>query len=163
MAVQALGDIAQVSRICNLYFLSTHAKFPILSEAKLLQGLPSLDSTQSMDFVTLCLCIILVQKKPSAGGVAPPCYDPLYSLAKLCVGSLEAVGNYSTEAVQSKLLIIWYEVGHGIYPAASISMGSCARSVRYLDFHGHWSPSKKPDARESEKQAAWWMAHNLDR
>lgn len=162
VVLEALGSLERVTRVCELYFLSTHPKFPILSEAKIVQGLPSLFSTARMDFVALCLCILLVQQRPLGRGPAPNA-APIYSLAKICVSSLEAAGTYSIEVAQSKLLIVMYEVGHGIFPAASVSMGSCARSVKYLGFPADWSPSQKLKDQEGENQAARWMAHNLDR
>lgn len=161
MVRQALGAFEEVERVCRLYFVSTHPKFPIISETKFYQKLPTLSSLQSIEFAILCLCITLVQQRPSEDN-ARPSEHPRYRCAKMCLGYLEATGNFSIETIQCKLLIILYEMGHGIYPAASISMGSCARLARQFDFRNDPSEGKF-GTWESEKDAAWWMAHNLDR
>jgi hypothetical protein len=62
------------------------------------------------------------------------------------------------------LLIALYEVGHGIYPAASISMASCARAARNLGLHKIRSkPLSESEDEIEEKRRTWWAIHNLDR
>jgi hypothetical protein len=62
------------------------------------------------------------------------------------------------------LLIVLYEAGHGIYPAASISMASCARVARNLGLHKIRSKPLSENGDDlGEKRRTWWAIHNLDR
>lgn len=88
----------------------------------------------------------------------------LYAIAKLGISSLETAGRYNLATVQSMLLITLYEASHGIYPAAAISMASCARAARNLGFQrvsieqpnmGRWSTK--------EQRITLLAIHNLDR
>lgn len=158
IALQSLGSTEQLQRVCRLYFASTHPKFPIISEPRLMRDLPNIFSSARLECVIRCLCIMLVQQIPSEDSLTPQ-ETSLYNLAKISVGLLDAMANFSIEAIQCKLLVILFEMGHGIYPAASISIAACARSVRNLDFHQVDSFSDDG----TERETVSWMVHNLDR
>lgn len=88
----------------------------------------------------------------------------LYVLAKTGINQLETLRCYSIDTIQSMLLIALYEAGHGIYPAASISMASCARAARNLGLHKIRSkPLSESEDGIDEKRRTWWAIHNLDR
>jgi hypothetical protein len=78
---------------------------------------------------------------------------------------LESTGSLSTRLLQSRVLISLYEFGHGIHPAAYLSIGHCARLGLALDFHN--TPQISDDRRtwisSEEKQRTWWAVIILDR
>jgi hypothetical protein len=148
----------------RIYFSSTHFKLAILSEKKFYERLPSLFAPASADlgYITLCLCMHLIQQTPSPS--SGTMLSPLYALAKTGINQLEMLGYFPIETIQSMLLIVLYEVGHGIYPAASISMASCARAARNLGLHKIRSkPLTESENENGDKRRAWWAIHNLDR
>jgi hypothetical protein len=88
----------------------------------------------------------------------------LYTLAKTGINQLETLNRFSLDTVQSMLLIVLYEAGHGIYPGASILMASCARAARNLGLHKIRSKPLSGNGDDlGEKRRTWWAIHNLDR
>ena len=53
----------------------------------------------------------------------------LYILVKGYIASLEAIDVNSLELLQCRLLLTIFEVGHGLYPAAYISIGANVRAA----------------------------------
>jgi hypothetical protein len=144
------------------YFSSTHFKLEIVSKKKFYERLPSLFESADSGFTTLCLCMLLLQQNPSLS--TGSMISPLYALAKTGINQLEMLHCLSIDTIQSMLLIVLYEVGHGIYPAASISMASCARAARNLGLHKIRSQLLYESGDDiSEKRRIWWAIHNLDR
>ena len=91
----------------------------------------------------------------------------LYVMVKSNISLLESTGYLSLEVVQSRVLLSYYEMGHGILPAALISIGACARAARALGLHKKLfhSPSENSGARmrAEEEKRVWWAVINLDR
>lgn len=56
----------------------------------------------------------------------------LYVSIKTSIALLEASGFLSVRVLQAKLLVCFYEVGHAIETAASISIAGCGRIVQAL-------------------------------
>lgn len=52
------------------------------------------------------------------------------------MAELEGQGHNSLDLIQARLFITMFEIGHGIYPAAYISIGSL---VRAMDAHALFS------------------------
>ncbi|PON22914.1 hypothetical protein TGAM01_v208169 [Trichoderma gamsii] len=162
-----LGTPDEMRRTSNAYFSSIHYRLPIISESRFNQNFPKLFNPSTIDFTTLCLCMKLVHTSPSQQAVGgTDAVSPSYLIAKSSIGLLEATGFLTLDAIQSRLLLVLYEVGHGIYPAASVSIGSCARLARHAglsrDFwHAQEAAVANPDA--EERRRTWWAIHNLDR
>lgn len=154
-------------RTSDAYFGSIHYRLPIISESRFNQNFPTLFNPATIDFTTLCLCMKLVHTSPSQQAVGETdAVSPSYLIAKSSIGLLEATGFLTLDAIQSRLLLVLYEVGHGIYPAASVSIGSCARLARHAglsrDFwHAQEAAVTTSDA--EERRRTWWAIHNLDR
>lgn len=90
----------------------------------------------------------------------------LYVTLKGIISLLEATSYHSLEVVQCRLLIAFYEIGHGIYPAAAASIGACAKMAHFAGFRHRSILSSNEDEREivaEEKKRTLWMMHNLDR
>lgn len=68
---------------------------------------------------------------------------------KTWVSTTEGLGLNSPVLVQSRILVTLYEVAHGMYPAAYISIGATVRAADALVFHpesGDRSQSQSPEA-----------------
>lgn len=161
-ALSVLGSVDETRKVSRAYFSATHYKLAILSQKKFYERLPSLFTSTDPGFITLCLCMHLLQQTPSP--LAASMISSLYALAKTGISHLENLHCYSIDIIQSMLLIALYEVGHGIYPAVSISMASCARAARNLGLHKIRSePLSKSGGDIGEKRRTWWAIHNLGR
>ena len=72
------------------------------------------------------------------------------------------MGSTSLNFLQSRLLVITYEVGHGLYPSVITSMAACARACRALILE--WQLQQIDDnTRNEEHLRTWWAVHNLER
>ena len=92
----------------------------------------------------------------------------LYVTIKCFIGALESINSFSLEIIQCRLLITFYEIGHGTYPAASISIAACARTARALglnkkQFEVESLKDHAATARAEAEKRAWWAVTNLDR
>jgi hypothetical protein len=67
---------------------------------------------------------------------------PIYLSAKKFLGMSEASGTVSLLILQAALLVVWYEYGQAIYPAAYISAGWCVRYGNVLGINGHSAASE---------------------
>lgn len=159
-----LGSPDEVHKMSRIYFASVHYKLPVISQERFYERLPSLFISAFSEFTLLCLCMHLIQQSPSLP--TESMVSSFYTTAKTGVSLLEATGRESLDTIQCRLLLVLYEVGHGLYPAASISIGACARAARNLGFHhriSHSSDLIRMDTVDEERRRAWWVVHNLDR
>lgn len=67
--------------------------------------------------------------------------------------------------VQCQLLLAVYELGHGIFPAVSSTIASCAKAGRNIGItKDHLSKDKSQRGQAFEERLhTWWAIHNLDR
>ncbi|KAL7803003.1 fungal-specific transcription factor domain-containing protein [Trichoderma afarasin] len=152
----------EVRQTASTYFSSVHRRLPIISESRFHENLSRLFVPSGIDFTTLCLCMKLIQQNPvQQNARTRDISSPHYLVAKSSIGFLEAAGFDTLDAIQSRLLLALYEIGHGIYPAASVSIGSCARLARNLGLsRDSW---RSQDTDVEERKRTWWAVHNLDR
>jgi hypothetical protein len=75
---------------------------------------------------------------------------------------MEESGIASTHILQSGILIALYEFGHGIYPAAYLSIGACARWGMMYEFDEMEGRGQGWMDTE-ERKRAWWAVLILDR
>lgn len=148
----------------RVYFVSTHYKLAVVSKARFDERLPDLFVSAGTDFTILCLCMYLIQQPLSLAKEGM--VSSLYTTAKTSISLLEATGCHSLDTIQCRLLLALYEMGHGLYPAASISIGACARAARNLGLHhGSAPPTALASIKvtDEERRRTWWAVHNLDR
>jgi hypothetical protein len=159
-----LGTVEDVRRTALKYFNSIYRRMPILSKSKYLEHLPSLYTAPQADFITLCLCLCLVVQYPQEG---LSMQTSLYVMVKNYISLLEATGFLTLSVIQSRVLISFYEMGHGMLPAASISIGACARAARALGLNKKAFQTVKDDdaarIRAEEEKRVWWAIICLDR
>ena len=86
--------------------------------------------------------------------------------AKQFYVQVERSCTFSLLVLQAGLLIALYEVGHGIYPAAFLSVGACARYAQALGIKSNGSMSAKRVlslVEVEEHRRVWWAIVILDR
>ncbi|KAF2115878.1 hypothetical protein BDV96DRAFT_59676 [Lophiotrema nucula] len=120
----------------SAYHQAIEPWFPIASK---LQGRvrPTWDET-SLDVALLCLSILLLTTCPSStaksdGNTSE--LETLYLHTKSSLALAEGLGFNSFPLVQSRILITLFEVSHGFYPAAFISIGATLGAVDALEVH----------------------------
>ncbi|KAF7587215.1 hypothetical protein BBP40_007552 [Aspergillus hancockii] len=123
-----IGDDRRIHEAATAYFRTIHSWFPIVAERSFLERLPNIRSIVGPGFSLLVLCIFLLGAIPVDGKI-PARMRSLYTLVKGFVASLDAVGINSLDLLQCRLLLTIFEVGHGLYPAAYISMGANVRAA----------------------------------
>lgn len=82
--------------------------------------------------VLLMLVIHLLSTTASQG---LPGTGELYAQVKRCYSFVETLGIITPRVLQAALLIAYWEVGSGVYPAAYLSVGLCARLGHALGIH----------------------------
>ncbi len=91
----------------------------------------------------------------------------LYRAVKQFYFDIEFSGRLSLQTLQAAVLIAIYEIGHGIYPAAIISVSNCARIGTLLGIDKSlnvWGPSSGiPWIELEERRRVWWAIIILDR
>jgi hypothetical protein len=163
-ATQIIGSLERLSEISNDFFPGTYQRIPIMSVGRFHRNLQSLATEPPADFVLLCLCVHLVQQTPLAGTASMK--SPLYITLKNLISFIETTNHPSLDGLHCRILLVYYEIGHGLNMAAYISVATCARIARALGLH------KKPWRRASagldiidleEKKRMWWAIVNMDR
>ncbi|KAL7941284.1 hypothetical protein V8C42DRAFT_335296 [Trichoderma barbatum] len=143
--------------------------FPIIAESRLGDHLPADWTAATLDFSLLCLTIILFCTTPKSehwGDNEVSELKDLYLSAKSWIALVEGMGDNSTEIVLSRLFITAFEVTHGLYPAAYISISAAARAAETLKKEKvSASTSYKPPAEEGrvEECMIWAAIKILDR
>lgn len=166
-ALNILSTPDEVRQIAATYFSSTHARLPMISESRFYDNISKLFTPAGIDFTVLCLCIKLIQIfPPQQITVTVDMASSHYHAAKSGISVLEATGHGSLTAIQSRLLVVLYEMGHGLYPAASVSIGACARLLRNIGLgsdSSHLQGDTSIGVDAEERKRTWWAVHNLDR
>jgi hypothetical protein len=161
-----IGDSAQRRGIAMQYFDSIHQWMPIVSKVKWDRLLASdLENNLGADHVFLLLSMKLIQSVPADTPGAMAC--PLYTMAKEYATIIEMAGLYTLAKLQGNLLVTVYEMGHGIFPSAYLSLGNCTTLAIALGIHNEAAPQilEKPRNRIEweERLRTWWMIRILDR
>jgi hypothetical protein len=164
-AFQILGPHFEILEgAADAFFSGTHQRLSTLSRYRFYERLRGLGTQPNGGLLMLCLCIWLVERKPSGGGISAHML-PYVTLKSLLV-VLESAGDMSLDIVQCKLIMTWFELGHGLHTAAYISIGACARSARALSLHKAEDIDSSSHADVfllEEKRRTWWVIMNVDR
>ena len=145
--------IAQESFI--KYFNTVHSWFPVISQKRLQERLPGIWKKPCADFCLLSLCISLITMHPD-GPELPNRMRSIYTMIKSSVGALDAIGTNSLELFQCRLLITLFELVHGLYPAAYVSIGAVSRAGVALGVHEKSYQMKHGDQEEAEEARCVW-------
>ncbi|KAL4924258.1 uncharacterized protein BDV17DRAFT_275112 [Aspergillus undulatus] len=123
-----IGGGDGIAQSTAAYFSTVHVWFPIIDRDAYHRRLEKADPPSESSLLTLCMCLITI---PSSDGMSAQ-VNGLYMFATTTVSSLTAAGVSSLQLLQSRLLLSLFEVGHGMYPAAYISIGANVRAAEAM-------------------------------
>lgn len=111
--------------VCELYFGSVDTWFPFISKKGLDLSIQSNLPTETPGLALLLLCMKLICSASHPYTSASE--STLYKTAKSFLNTIEEVSPVAIHVFQSLVLIALYEVGHGIFPAAYLTVGRAVR------------------------------------
>ena len=174
--MEYLGDKIEIQDMATHFFETVHTWMPFISRKRLLNYLvydmgvnvhsPSPSTTM------LLHCMKLMLWKPGAvsfpgsdeGSKEPNPLTPAYIDAKALWLEAEMAGILSLTILQAGLLLACYEIAHAIYPAACLSVASCAKYGMALGIDRPDKELQVDDWVEAEeKKRVWWTVVILDR
>lgn len=164
LILRLIGDVNDIHDTAAKFFDHIHLWMPFISKKRFYDiHLRTLTPSQS-DVVLLLLCLRLITTLPPAR--PRDARTPLYYAAKHFFLDIEGEGSFSILVLQACILLGLYEIGHGIYPAAFLTIGACARYAHALGFN----VSKTVKSRKvltlveaEERRRVWWAIVILDR
>ena len=164
--LKVVGSRERMHQISVAYFASISRRISIISAQRFYGKLPSVGSDScTADCAALCLSICLSLELPQPGDTSMQ--SSLYITLKSILSLLEATAYHSLDSVQCRLLVAFYELGHGIHSASSASVAACAKIAQFAAvLHQPVPPSHGEDNRDifiEERRRTIWALHNFDR
>ncbi|KAI1066806.1 hypothetical protein LB506_012030 [Fusarium annulatum] len=157
LALLSQGNV--VLDVSQNYFATIHTWFPMISKKRMDMGLPVQNAGPDLAMLFLGMKLITT-----------PAIDitdsTLYDTAKSFLSSLESNGVVSLLCLQAMILVALYEYSHAIYPAAWMTIGSCARYADILGITpGDYSPLGQVTTwtEAEERRRVWWAIYILDK
>ena len=163
------GYVNDPEFIISQHFATTQSWMPLISKKKIYQELANEQSRHRSDFIILLYCMKLLMWWP-------PEHDRdtkidgrtiAHSTATRLLHDAEATGILTLQLLQAKLFVCFYELGHGIYPAAYLSVGACARYGMALGIDSTNEALQSNYATDpmdlEEMRRCWWAVVILDR
>ncbi|OAA66938.1 Transcription factor [Niveomyces insectorum RCEF 264] len=154
---------ARFKQIATHYYQLVHPWLPIVSKRKVYDHLLNPLLPLRVDAVFLCLCMQLVSQPPETESP----WTPQYRAATRFFTDVQAAGVLSMESLQGCILLATYEMGHAMYPAAEVSIGTCLKCALVLGMG--WTASSKDAlvamswADTEERRRTWWAIFILER
>ncbi|KAJ5238517.1 fungal-specific transcription factor domain-containing protein [Penicillium chermesinum] len=109
----------------------------------------------------LLLACIRLNTEPVPGGQP---VNRAYLAVKSNFVSAEIYWTLSIRLLQALLLLLIYEHGHGVYPSAYTTLGSCARYLAALDINTGSEQEYSRDWMSGEvRRRLWWFVYVMDR
>lgn len=118
------------------------------------------------DLTILIFCMKLINWSPvkQTQGKAK---TPAYLAAKRILLAPESESMLTLQILQASIIVLIYEVGHTIYPAAYMSVGTCAKYGLALGIDRQKEISGTAPIldilEEEERRRAWWATIVFDR
>jgi Fungal Zn(2)-Cys(6) binuclear cluster domain/Fungal specific transcription factor domain len=156
-----IGDPWQVA---EQWFRETSSWLPILSikhfRDKVLQPL----SAMPADTLLLLASMKVITWAPSGDSSAR---TTAYIATKRCHQEAQLMGVLSVPLLQAMVILALYEIGHAIYPAAYLSIGSCARYGMAIGVDGANATDINDRQlslfEQEERRRLWWVIVIIDR
>jgi len=139
--------------IFSKYNQSIHPWFPIFTQ-NFQHQLPQFWDEASLGCTLLAFCTGLLCTSPhctSGDGNPQPDFQSTYLQAKSWIAEVEGLGINSAKIVQARILVTLFEVAHGFYPAAYISIAATVRAAHALRVHPCSQTSAFPSATNQEE------------
>ncbi|TVY81163.1 Depudecin biosynthesis cluster-specific transcription activator, partial [Lachnellula suecica] len=161
-----LGDGPSVQGVITEYFATVHKWVPVISQKRMTRNMANPLWDAGPDLALLFLCMKLIILRPQDG--IESSQNPVYISAKRFVALLEMNGATTLIILQANLLVMWYEYGHSIYPAAWMTAGWCVRYGNLLGINNHAQALQilgRPDTwtEKEERRRTWWGVQIADR
>jgi hypothetical protein len=164
-----IGDAGNVENIASQYFDSIHTWMPIISKRRFYEQLSNPTTSSLADFALLVLSMKLLVSVPPHD--VRDAQSTLYLCAKRYALEIESTAILTLKTMQAQLLITLYEMGHAVYPAAFMSLGTCVRSGQALGIQWEEGVKEAPTAltramswvQLEEQHRVWWAVVILDR
>ncbi|KAF5575666.1 fungal specific transcription factor factor [Fusarium subglutinans] len=157
LALLSQGNV--VLDVSQTYFATIHIWFPMISKKRMDMGLPVQNAGPDLAILFLGMKLVTTPAIDITGSA-------LYDTAKSFVASLESNGVVSLLCLQAMILVALYEYSHAIYPAAWMTVGSCARYADILGIMpGEYSPLGQVTTwtEAEERRRVWWSIYILDK
>lgn len=163
--VLALLKEDDLGSMAESFFSTIHKWLPIVSKKRLSLTLANPTAEPGADLALLFLCMRLITQVPPKSQSAQ---DAVYWTAKSFFAMVESNALMSVQLIQSALLLAAYEIFHGIYPAAYLTTGHCARLVYAFGLHDRKNAPqmiRRPGswAEVEELRRVWWGTLLMDR
>lgn len=160
--LQLLGSLEEIQLTVDNFFGHIHQWMPFISKKRFhnLYMQPSFHSRPDVALVLLALKLITTHPLPDL----PNPRTALYHTVKHFY--LEVESSFSLLVLQAGILVALYELAHGIYPAAFLSIGQCARYAHALGINAsHTVPATRvlTLVEVEERRRVWWAIVILDR
>ncbi|KAI5467616.1 hypothetical protein BGZ63DRAFT_419312 [Mariannaea sp. PMI_226] len=158
---------SDVNTIYEHYFNSVDTWLPFVSRKRLKQGIQANDLKEASGLALLLLCMKLASEQPDPHG-SSSADSALYKAAKSYLVTVEELSPASLHLFQSLVLIALYELGHGIFPAAYLTVGRAARLGILRGYHDRKNATQLFTTPPSwtyweEERRTWWAASILER
>ncbi len=146
------------------YWEKVHWWMPIISKKRFYDHSLNPLVPQGVDVVLLLSAMRLVLWHPERE--LRPVTE--YLTTRHAILEAETAGILTLQLLQAKILLTFYEFGHAVYPAAYLSVGSCARFGAALGVNKclhvtDLSVSPEAALETEEKRRSWWAVLILDR
>ena len=152
----------------GLYFEKIYHWMPIISKKHFYDHLLNPLSPPRADITLLIYCMKLLLSSPQSQSQDEQIPQTSgYLTAKRFLLEAEIAGILTLQLLQAQILVLLYEIGHAIYPAAYMSIGACARYGLALgideqrDMHSNQPYLKLLE--QEERGRVWWAVVILDR
>ena len=157
-----IGNAETWEGIATEYFSTTHTWMPIISKKNLYEHIRNPLGQIRLDYALLLLAMDLICWVPDRDDPR----TPTYLAAKSFYLDLEIQGFVSLQILQAEILIALFELGHAVYPSATVSIEACVRYGCALGIN--WDakfPVKRPFnwVDGDEHNRVWWAVVILDR
>ena len=156
----------QHSQAVDSYVRTVDQWLPILSRNKIDTLRVVVGSLNEFERLLLLSSIRLVTSTPFSAEAAGS--SDLYISVRKALMAGSAAPFPSIVPLQAMILLTVYEMGHGLYPAAFLSLGSCISMGQALGLHNSESaiqmiPRPRTLVMQEEFRRAWWAVLLLDR
>ncbi|KAF2802284.1 uncharacterized protein BDZ99DRAFT_483019 [Mytilinidion resinicola] len=149
------------------YSRSTDTWCPIISHKRLAQDVQAAVPTEHPGILLLLLSMRLVSDIPRDDNMATA-ESTFYKMTRSNLKAMEEASPGSLRVFQSLVLVALYEIGHGIFPAAYLTVGRAARIGLLRGIHDRKNATQlfvKPQTWTywEEERRTWWAVSILER
>jgi len=152
--------------VCEAYFNSVDTWLPFISKRRIMQAIQKSKFSEAPDLCLLLLCMKLITQVPlpkttSAAGTV------LYRQTRSYLNSVEESLPLSLHVLQSLILVSLYEIGHGIFPAAYLTVSRAARLGLLRGVHDRNNATQLFQTPPTwtyweEERRTWWAVYVLE-